>query len=559
MRVLSKVCLFFLALPAGMPGQSLDAVIGGSQIMGSAGVQTSYQYKGTFGWTGVGYFNGGLQFGGYSNVPLRFGFASNQEPRAEKYRLGVGDQELNATFTVDEYDFYKPTARGASVFRHGATSDIQAFVGSYSNEDRQPYLRAFAQFDPNLTGAVIAHFQLPRRIELQSFNTYGDTLTSIQSFLWKPAKAWRLSAATGIGTNHPYFADALEYRKGDLALRASYVYAAQNFHRQSGNYDVEPLGFNARGEIPISRNSVLRFRHSHELITVPKYLGFKQSSSIGTVDLAGISTGFAGFRIAASVNRSSSNSYTGKNYTGTGSVTRMVLPRLRSTFSYLHSALPAQDIEVFESTSEYRVNNRLSLSHTFDRMNGSNSNTFGGRWSSNAVSLSIENQVYTSSVAAQFGQPSVFRAWNFSIRFRTPLGTTAHVNTMVDPFGKNQWGGYLTGLHYHNLSAGAQGENHVAFSKYIIRGKVVDEAGKGVWGIALQVGPEVVYSDTQGEFFLHVKNPRPVPLAVVAESSLQSAWWKLQNAPPTVHGTPEGDSGQPVVVEVQMRRTMAAK
>jgi hypothetical protein len=128
----------------------------------------------------------------------------------------------------------------------------------------------------------------------------------------------------------------------------------------------------------------------------------------------------------------------------------------------------------------------------------------------------------------------------------------------VDPLGKTQWGGYLSGLRYQSLTSYAQQDHQVTFSKYLIHGKVIDEAGQGVWGIAVQVGPEMVYSDTQGEFFLHVKNNKPTPIAVAADASLQSSWWKLQSAPAVAQGRPEGTPGDPLLVVVQTRRTVAS-
>jgi hypothetical protein len=548
--------LLLILMPMGVFGQSVDAVIGGSQIVGLAGVQANYRYKGTYGWTGVGYYNGGFQIAGYSNMPLR-SFSLNEINR-DKYRLGVGDQELNTWLTTDEYDFYNAIVRGASVYRHTKMSDVQAFIGSYTGEERQPYLHAVTQLDSNLTGAVVGHFTLSKKWELESFNSFGDAATSIQSMAWKPLHTWHLSTAAGVGSNHPYFANAIEHRRGDLDLRASYTFASDQLRRQGSNYDIEPLGFNGKAEVPLGRNATARVYHRHELLVVPKYLGFKQNSSIGTIDTASISISFFGFRTSASVSESSSNSFAGRSYSGVGSITRAVLPRWRSTFSYLHNIMRSQDIIVYQDLNDVRVNNHLALIHTFARVNGNITNTIGGRWSSNLVSFSVDNQVYVSPVAAQFGQKSVFQAWNFSIRFRTPHGTTAHLETIVDPVGKTQWGGYLSGLQYQGLNSYAQQENRVTFSKYVIHGKVVDEAGQGVWGIAVQLGPEVVYSDTQGEFFVHVKNAKPMPLAVAADASLQTSWWKLQSAPSIVQGRPEGTVGDPLLVVVQTRRTIAS-
>ncbi len=552
MRMPKSWSLLLLLIPMGLLGQSVDATLGGSQIIGVAGVQTNYVYRGIFGWTGVGYYNGGFQVSSYLNLPLRFAPAT--KANRDRYRLGVGDQELNTRLITDEYASSQSIVRGASIYRHTKISDIQAFVGNFSAEDRQPYFHAISKVNSNLTGAVIGHLTINKRMELESFNTFGDSITSIQSLGWMRTPNLHITTAGGIGSNRPYFANAAEYRKGGLDLRASYTVASEQFRRQDSGYSIESLGFNAKAEVPLGRNTMAQVSHRRELIVVPQYLGYQQNSSIGTTDSASISTRLLGFRASASVNESSSNSYVGKNISEVFSISRKILPRWQSTFSYLHNSMQLQDIAVIQNTSEFRVNNHLALSHNVSRINGSITNTFGGRWSSNLVSFSVDNQVYTSPVAAQFGQKSVFQAWNFSIRFRTPHGTTVNLATTVDPTGKTQWGGYLSGLQYQSLNSYSQKETYVNFSKYVVHGKVVNEAGDGVWGIAVQVGPEMVHSGTEGDFFIHVKNPKPMPLQVVADASLQSGWWQLQSAPTVAQGTPEGAPGSPLMVVVQMTR-----
>jgi hypothetical protein len=59
-------------------------------------------------------------------------------------------------------------------------------------------------------------------------------------------------------------------------------------------------------------------------------------------------------------------------------------------------------------------------------------------------------------------------------------------------------------------------------------------------------------TDTNGGFFVHVKNSKPVPFEVAADTSLQSLHWSLVSAPPTAKGVEEGAAGNPLQVVVQM-------
>jgi hypothetical protein len=557
MKALSLILL--LIAPIGLYGQSGDTVLGGSQMLGMAGVQTSFQYKGRFGWTSFGYYNG-LASGAYLNTPLRFFTA--EDTSQDKYRLGLGDQGLDSSLAVDEYSYHIATGRGASLLRHTQDSDLQVFVGKFAAQNSQPYLSSPYQTNPDFTGAISGRLRLSKTLFLKSYNTFGETNTSIQSLAWTPKRFLRLSTAEGIGSNHLFIAAASELKKGRLSLRASYTLADNSFHRQDSTYSVEPLGFNAKAEIPLGEDTTFQFNHRHELLTVPRYLGLSLSSTNTTSDTVGITSSFLGFRVSGVVSQSSGSIYPGNDYNGVASISRTVLPRWKSSFSYLHS-VGKRDVVVYQNINEFRLSNHLSFSQNLNAINGSLSNTFGGRWSSNRITLSVENQVYTSAVASQFGQKSVFMAWTFSIRLRTSHGTSTHLETVVDPMGKTQWAGYLSGLQYRALNGQTTSPvQHVNFSRYVIRGKVVDQSGKGVWGIALKIGADTVMSDSEGSFFVHVKNAKPVPIAVAADASLQSLHWTLDSAPPSAQGTTE-DNAPPIRVVVQLgnrnRETMQAR
>lgn len=143
----------------------------------------------------------------------------------------------------------------------------------------------------------------------------------------------------------------------------------------------------------------------------------------------------------------------------------------------------------------------------------------------------------------------MFQAWTFNIRLRGPRGTNANVDTFVDPTGRMQWGGYLSGLHYDAVAPVKN--NEPSFSKYLVHGSVVDEAGKGIWGIALTIGGETVISDENGEFFLHVKNSKPLLLRVDTNLSLQTRRWQLETAPETARGSLENTQDDPVRIVIR--------
>jgi hypothetical protein len=274
-----------------------------------------------------------------------------------------------------------------------------------------------------------------------------------------------------------------------------------------------------------------------------------QPTIISTFESANAVAAFKGLRMNASVGTGKADSATGNTTTELLTVSRRLMSRWTTFGSWVDMWMPGSTSTAYININEIRVNPRLAVRQNYTRMNGQNTFSFGGEWRSNLLSFSIDQQTYISPLAASVGGKSMFQAWTFSIRLRGPRGTNANVDTFVDPSGRMQWGGYLSGLHYdavapaHNTSP--------AISRYVVHGSVVDEADKGVWGIAITIGGETVISDENGEFFLHVKSARPLPLRVDESSSLQSRKWQLDTAPDSVRGSLEDAQYDPVRVVVR--------
>jgi hypothetical protein len=224
------------------------------------------------------------------------------------------------------------------------------------------------------------------------------------------------------------------------------------------------------------------------------------------------------------------------------------MPRWRAFGSYINLDSPQFKQQTEVAVNEFKVNSRLLLMQNFSRMNGQDTYSFGGEWISNRISISVDQQVYMSPIAIAYGSKPIFQAWTVNLRLRTPHGSNANLNSIVSPTGKVQWGGYLSGLRYS--SVGPDRDTSPAFSKYAIRGVVVDETGEGVGGIAVQIGRETVLSNDSGVFYLDVKNTRPVAIRVLKELSVQPLQWKLGAAPESAQGGLE--DAAPLRIVVQM-------
>ena len=543
-RLVGLLCLS-LILSATMQAQSFDTTVGGSQIYNAYGLQTQFKWHSMSGWTGLGY-NDGLKVGAYVEVPL-----------ARDYRLGAGDQILSGYLDVDPYDTHTFTVRGVSLTRETKTESFQMFSGLLSQESQYPFLHISSTVGTGLTEtrliAMLFTHKFSDALRLHAMTLYGDKVTSIESVGWTPSKKWGLAGAAGIGSGAKYFAAKGELHLKKVEAQTSFTIAGQSFHRQEGPYsNSEPLGLNAKIKVDPFASVKLQLDHEKSRMFM-----LAMPSVVANIDSASLYASFKGLQLSPSVSAVKTSNIPGQTITEMFSASRRILPRWRAFGSYIDMKSPTLKQSTIIATNEFKISPRLAIRQNFNRMNGQDNFSFGGEWLSNRLSFSVDQQVYISPLAAAFGAKSLFQAWTFNVRVRTPHGTSTNINTFVSPDGRMQWGGYLSGLRYHSLVPLT--DESPSFSKYVISGLVVDETGKGVWGIAIQIGSETVISDSDGSFFVHVKNSKLQPVSVLPESSLQTSRWSLISAPPTAKGFLEDKSGDPVRVVVQMARRVVAQ
>ena len=68
-------------------------------------------------------------------------------------------------------------------------------------------------------------------------------------------------------------------------------------------------------------------------------------------------------------------------------------------------------------------------------------------------------------------------------------------------------------------------------ARYVVRGTVRDEEGQGVEGAAVDIGGEVVFTNSTGEFFLRVGRPtRSAVKVLIGEFLLPGQWEVVERA-----------------------------
>jgi hypothetical protein len=85
-------------------------------------------------------------------------------------------------------------------------------------------------------------------------------------------------------------------------------------------------------------------------------------------------------------------------------------------------------------------------------------------------------------------------------------------------------------------------------ARYVIRGTVRDEEGNAVEGAAVDIGGEVVFTNSSGAFFLRVGRPARSAVKVLIEEFLLPGQWEVVSAPAEVEAGPETRAGMVIVL-----------
>jgi hypothetical protein len=176
-----------------------------------------------------------------------------------------------------------------------------------------------------------------------------------------------------------------------------------------------------------------------------------------------------------------------------------------------------------------RIGRHLILREFANRSQGRWNESLGGGFTSNRVSVDVNQSVYFTP----YGNVPLQRAMTVTMHLVTPWkSSSVNLASGVDPSGKIRYevgGGMFIG-------SGIGGPNRVnSFQntgKFLISGTVVDGDSQPVAGAAIKLGKDLVFSDSTGQFFLRVKRgDRAVPLAVIPEEFTAPGQWVVVSAP----------------------------
>jgi len=530
------VGVWFLVFPFQLIAQSFDVTGGTSSLINASGFAVNYKWAPVQGWVGLG-----------ATPEVRMGGALRTEYQG--YDVSIGDQMFPYVLDTDvfERDQYFD-ALGLALSRRTENQSWVLFAGTAATDFSTSFARSFAS--SGLTGAFFYNRTLNSRLSLTSRNIFRRDLTSIQSVGLQLMPNWKISAAGGIGANTPYASLATQYKYKWIDATAAYITSGQRFQRIRVTEPIiaERTGPNLRLRFtPVTKFSV-QFDSQHILVPSLLLTPPVQASLNGVTAAASL--------LKFSLSGSYSESKSGLNETRSQvlSVGRSLGSKINLYGSAIRAVNKGSGSQLaYVATLQEKISPRLSLLQTMNISGGRTTAGYGGQFLSNRITLGANYQTIFNPLAYGFGAGHIYQAWMINVGIALPGGGRFHFDNFLDPFGRVRYTGYASGVGY-NRDAGfgtmLTPTAPVRFYENIVQGSIKDERGEPVWGIAVKIGKETVYSDKSGQFFLRVKDLKEHPLSVSMQDSVNPARYELVSAPTTAVPEPV-KSAKPLTIIVR--------
>jgi hypothetical protein len=493
-----------LALALGARGVAAQSVVevsgGGSSLLGGYGITTSVWRDGVEGWLGLGYLDG-FRAGAF----VRKGFGRDT--------LRLGNDALALRYPTDVFgNGYALLVQGASWSRSSPRTTMSAFGGASAAGLSAPsFLAARAQA---AMAVVLVRHDLSPRVTLSAAAVAAARHTVVPGLEWRPHPGVTTALVAGVGAGRPYLASSAIVERGRFGLRASYAWNPDRFRRAAVP---APLQTETDRE-----NVLLTWQVAPDFSVGVGRQNFVQDSADSRAPVRATgNSAFAGgrlgdFRLSAGVYDSRSDGI--RNLSSYLAVGRRVTEWLDAEGFLLQSRPSGR-----AATTTPIINLRERLSPRISLMQ--------------QVEIGVDYQI----VHQPFAPFDPFRS-AISVTARLQLGRySTSLGTYVQPDGRVDYAAnagtflYLGEFGVQPQRIGGGG----GISRYVIRGRVVDEAGEPVEGAAVDLGGEIVFSNSRGQFSLRTRRPARYAVAVKLDEFLLPGSWQVRSAPASVTAAAE--------------------
>jgi hypothetical protein len=494
---------------------------GGSSLVGGYGATANFWRSGVDGWIGLGYLDG-LRFGAFLRKAV------------SKDTLRLGNDALIMRLPTDVLTpGFNVLVQGASLAGGGDRTSYLVFGGASSTGLGAPSFQATSIEEP--MGALFLQHRVAPTVRLTATTLVANRQSVLPGVEWQPVPDLTTALVTGIGSNRPYVASSAVLRQGALGVKASYAWNPDRFRRV-------PVATPNQTEVE-RENVSLTYELGPQFSVGVSRQNYVQDSADATPALRATgNTVFAGgswheMRLTAGLYDSRSEGTS--NLSSYFAVGRELTRWLDAELFVLQSRPESQPTETTPLANlRWRLSSRVGLSQQISWLGGRPTVLFGASLITPIGEFGADYQI----VHQPFKPFNPFRsALNLTARLQLGKYSTS-VGTSVQPDGSVDYAASGSTFLYMGSFGGAQPQQLGGrMSRYIIRGTVRDVEGKPIEGAALDLGGEIVFTNSSGEFFLRVRRPRRAPVTILLADFLLPVQWEVVSAPAEVEAVPENE------------------
>ncbi len=527
--LLALVLLSLLAMPGGVRAQTVVEVQGGgSSLNHGYGATANFWRSGIDGWVGLGYLDG-FRAGAFLRKSLGHD------------TLGVGNNALIMRLPTDVFTpGFNLLVQGVSFSGGNDRWSYMAFGGASSDGLSAPTFQATSVQQP--LGAFFMQRRVAPAVRLTATTLFSQRQTILPGVQWQPHPDLTTAITAGIGSGRPYAASSILLREGPLAVKASYGWNPRRFRRA-------PVATPNQTEV------------DRENITITYELGPQFSVGVGRQNYVQDSadsklpvratgnTAFAGgvwanTRLTAGIYDSHSEGVS--NFSSYAAVGRELTRWMDAELFVLQSrpeGLPVTTTPI--ANLRWRVSSRVGLSQQISWNGNRPTIRFGASLMTPIGDFAADYQI----VHQPFKPFNPFRsALNLTARLQLGKYSTS-VGTYVQPDGSVDYSASGSTFLYMGSFGGMQPQQVGGrMARYVVRGTVRDENGNPVEGAAIEIGSDVVFTNSTGQFFHRRGRPGRSPVKVLTAEFLLPGQWEVLSAPTDAVAGSETASGIEIIL-----------
>ena len=509
---LGFVVLSLLAIRRGVSAQTVVEVQGGGSTLNQGyGATANFWRSGVDGWIGLGYLNG-FRAGAFLRKSLGHD------------TLGVGNNALIMRLPTDVFTpGFNLLVQGVSFGGGNDRWSYMAFGGASSDGLSAPTFQATSIQQP--LGAFFAQRRVAPTVRLTATTLFSQRQTILPGVQWQPLPDLTTAFVAGIGSGRPYAASSILLRQGPLGVKASYGWNPRRFRRA-------PVATPNQTEVERENITITYDLGPYFSVGLGRQNYVQDSADSKLPVRATGNTAFAGgvwanTRLTAGIYDSRSEGIS--NLSSYMAVGRELTRWLDAELFVLQSRPEGRAVTTTPLVNlRWRLTSRLGLTQQISWRDKRPTILFGASLMTPIGDFAADYQI----VHQPFQPFNPFRsALNLTARLQLGKYST-NVGTYVQPDGSVDYSASGRTFLYMGSFGGMQPQQLGGrMARYVVRGTVMDENGNPVEGAAIEIGADVVFSNSAGQFFHRLGRPGRSTVKVLTAEFLLPGQWEVVSAP----------------------------